>query len=83
MQIWKGKAWQIWSHAVRQSTDTWGAVPNEESWSYTISLTAGGQGVSKAASIPIVVYNVRDVINMKWQLLLWGNAPHVSSVYLM
>jgi len=36
-------------------------MKNLEALSYTISLMAGGQGVSKAASIPIVVHNVRDV----------------------
>jgi len=30
MQIWRGKAWEIWSHAVtsgRQMVDTWGRCP--------------------------------------------------------
>ena len=32
MQIWRGKAWEIWSHAMtsgRQRVDTWGATPNK------------------------------------------------------
>ena len=33
-QIWRGKAWEIWSRAVmsvRQKVDTQGVVPDEES----------------------------------------------------
>ena len=46
-----------------------------ETLSCTISLTAGGQSVSKAASIPFV----NGHFNMKRELLLLGTTPIVST----
>ena len=62
MQMWRGKAWEIWSCVVmsgRRRVDTSGAVPNEAR-SCTVSPRVGGQSVSKAASIPFVVHDARD-----------------------
>ena len=60
----KGESWEIWSHAVtsyRQSVDTWKYLTKTlKTLSSTISLRAGGQKASKAASISFVVHNARD-----------------------
>ena len=59
MQIWRRKAWEIPSHAVtsgRQRVDRQEAVLDEVLkffLSCTISRRAGGQSISKVASIPL------------------------------
>jgi len=55
-------------------------MKNLEALSCTITLRAGGQGVTKAASIPFIIHNARDTSTKKPQeLLLSGTAPCVST----
>jgi len=64
MQIWRRKAWEIWSHVVtsgRPRVDIQGAVP-DKALSCTISPSAGGQSISKAVSMLFVVHNTGDVL---------------------
>ena len=61
MQIRRGKAWEIWSCVVmsgKQRVDTW--AMNLEVFSCTISVSVGGQSISKAASILFVIHGTRD-----------------------
>jgi len=59
MQIWRGKAWEIWSRAVTQGSqwvDTQG-----EAFSCTVSSRTGSQSISNAASILFVFRAARTV----------------------
>jgi len=57
-------------------------MKNLEALSCTISLKAGGQSISKAASIPFLVQKTRDGSMQKWELLLPGTTPYVSNFCL-
>ena len=81
VQIWRGKAWGIWSHVEtsgRQRVGTQGAVPDEESQnpSCYVSTRIGGKSIRKAASIPSIVHDVRDRKNY------YDWAPSLVCVYL-
>jgi len=56
---------------------------NLKALSCTISQRVGGQSVSKTVSIPFVVHGIRDMFNMKWELLLLVAASHVSTLCLL
>jgi len=62
---------QIWSRAVTSGRRY--PTRNLEALSYTISLRAGGQSVSKAVSIPSVVRQGR--FDTKQEFLLSGTTP--------
>ena len=52
MQIRRVKAWEIWSHAVTSC---------RQRRHIAMSPMAGGQNISKAASIPLVIHDAMDV----------------------
>ena len=55
-----------------------------ETLSYTVSLRAGGQSISKAASIPFIVDNSRDVSTQKGNYCYQAMPPVcLPFVYLM
>jgi len=57
---------------------------NLEAHSCTISLRAGGQSVSKAASIPFAIHNARDVSTWNGKYYYHaGTAPCVSTICLL
>jgi len=87
MQIWKGKAWEIWSHVVisgRPMVDTYRVVPNEESQRSetlpgTVSPRTGGQGIYKVVQY-CLFFTMPGTGQHKTGIIMVGHHP--PCVYL-
>ena len=57
-------------------------MKNLKALSCTIGLRGGGQSVSKAASLPFVVHNARDVLTVITGIITVGPCRRVSTLCL-